>query len=510
MKTKSKILLSSIALVFASSSFAVLPFIPPAITLGQTAVAGAASLIAHAGLIYGYYKISTSSSKTGIPKNVVFLAPDASTPPSAAEVDSYPALKEAKRYPSARATPVTSGPYTFTIKTSDGKYTYNAVAATKEEVLTALMLCPSHVCTGTASLRSGRGNLYNTDFGYDMTGVIARRYNEVTSMTFSHYSVPTATSPANVHHLEVVFGIGGYNYGVLFKPGIVGCPDGYSLNSTSAVCDLVDATTASVSTGDGLCVIGADGFESTDPDCSSLESDKLLTKSVSSTGQPAYSVKSSDGVIVTKSYDTSTKTATISQLIPSADGGYRREDTAIRSDGAVGPTNTLNTPATPPPLYPGDPGGTEVPGSTGTGRTSIPCGAPGQASCSVTVSGLDTTNSILNSIKASACGGPGQPACSVELKGSSLDPVHGIGDSHSSVLTEKVNGLSKMSSLASSAQCPSDIFSFTLPLPANLGGDYQLSDGGVFCDNLSQFHELIRNLSIAFGLITATYIVLRA
>lgn len=411
------------------------------------------------------------------------------------------ALAEHGRIPPSTVAPTYGG--TFTFKFINGTKTYTASGATIGEIKNSIAMCPSDICTATI-VQSG-GTSYSAATGSGYVGAVARN--------MSIASVSVAPNFYNSkHYLQLQITIGGYTSWLNADVSSVTCQPGYSLNATSGKCDLVDANTAAYSVGDGVCMTYAGDPVADDPDCTAVKAENKLTTSTTSAGEPAISVRSNKGPVVTQVVKPD-NSSVVSKVTALPDGGTQRQDLSVSSTGALGSTDVANYPANPPPLYPGDSGGTAIPGSSGNSTTAVPCGAPGQPSCSVSVGELGTTNSVLNQIKSGQCGGPGQPACSVKFGDSdgTGSPVDGVGDGVPAAVTDKLGGLSDSAGIIPvSSYCPANMFGFTLPLPATMGGDYYLSDNGLVCDTLGQYQDVIRMLSIACGFIASTFIVLRA
>ncbi len=419
------------------------------------------------------------------------------------------ALAEQGKLPPSNAPTSLEGPYRFVFKDYSGAKSYTASGATLAEFRNAIALCPSDVCTSTTV--QGGGYAFSGTTGQTAlnAGAMARNLAAVT------ISAPVDYFYNNVHYYQLRLDFGGYTMWMEALPSGVTCPGGYKLNAVTGKCDLSSVSEAAFSQGDGVCLTYVGVPALSDPDCQLAKADNKLTTSTSSTGDPAVSVSSNIGTVITQTVKPD-NSSTVSKLVQTADGGSRREDTYIAPNGAIGTTNTTNFPASPPPLYPGDPGGTAVPGGTGTGSTVTPCGGSGQPACSVNVSQMgdlvsrvDNTNGQLGTINQTLQ----TINQTLSKQGTSGDgsPVDTVGDGLPSDLQDSVSDLkAKAGVIPVSSYCPPNMFSFTIPLPAIAGGDYQLTDHGLFCQLMGDYQELIRGLSIAFGFIVATFIVLGA
>ncbi len=475
-----KISLALAALLLSASAFALTPLF---YALG-------ASLAVHFGLVYQYFTAApvTTAGKT---LTVTFR-----TDAGVSEADM---VKAHQVLPSGTSLPIYSGNFNFTYTNQSTGQSYTASGYTLSEIKESMLKCPSNICSNTSWIGGthvGSSNNSSVSAAFRLAGSLTITATDVFAYNKAYYRL-RVDSP-------------GYTGWLYFNVPNVACQPGYSYNTTSGQCDIVNVEQARTSVGDGVCPVLEGTPNINDPDCATLQADGKLTTSTSADGQPATSVVHSTGTVVTQAKSASG--STISQVFKSSDGGTRREDTAVGATGAVGSTNTTNYPANPPPLYPGDPGGTSVPGSTGTGTTAVPCGGPGQNKCAVQVdmmgdlvtradwlnNQLGTVNNNLDTIADKLGGGDGSP-------------VDSVGDAPPSSLTSEVEGLkSKASVIPVSSYCPPNMFSFTIPLPAIAGGDYQLTDHGLFCQLMGDYQELIRGLSIAFGFIVATFIVLGA
>lgn len=415
------------------------------------------------------------------------------------------ALADHGKLPPSTSTPDLGGIYRFTFTNLSGTKSYQATGNTLGEFKASLAMCPSDVCTSTVV--QGGGMFYGQTSDTNL-GAFARNMSGVNVTVANNFYY-------GKHYLQLRLDFGGYTAWLNAYPGSVNCPAGYTLNATSGKCDLTNVSDAAFSVGDGVCISYAGVPAYDDPDCSTVKADNKVTTSTSTTGQPAISVSSNTGTVVTQTVNPD-YSSTISRLVQSADGGTQRQDTSIASDGTIGTTNTTNFPKNPPPLYPGDPGGTAVPGGTGSGTTAVPCGGSGQPKCQVDVSGIselvtraDWTNNQLSTINKSL--NTINNTLSKNNSGDGESPVDKVGEGVPSSVTDAVSGLEdKASVIPVSEVCPANMFSFTLPLPASLGGYYFLSDNGIFCDLMGRFQGLIRSVSIAVGFIAATFIVLGA
>lgn len=417
------------------------------------------------------------------------------------------ALANHAKLPPGNKTAELVGPYRFTFRDYSGAKSYQATGATLAEFKQSIAMCPSDVCTSTSVQSGGYMSSGSTGSSAVAAGGYARNMSAVTVYA------PVDYFSGGTHYYQLRMDFGGYSAWFNASPTSVTCPAGYTLNGTSGKCDLSNISQAAFSVGDGVCITYAGVPAYDDPDCSTVQADNKLSTSTSADGSPAVSVSSSVGSKVITQTVKPDASSTLSQLVRTADGGSARSDTSISSNGTVGTTNTTNYPASPPPLYPGDPGGTSVPGSsTGTGTSAVPCGGPGQSACSVSVgqmgelvSNTNSTNSQLGTINQTL------RDINTTLKdGADSGTTSDNLSSPASSLNDTVSGLTVKAIIPVNSYCPADIFSFTLPLPAAAGGDYALSDQGVFCGLMANYQDLIRSLSIAFGLVGAMFIILRA
>lgn len=414
------------------------------------------------------------------------------------------ALAEHGKLPASNATPELGGIYRYTFGNYNFTKTYQATGNTIGEFKASMAMCPSDVCTSTVV--QGGGTFYGSSSDLNI-GAFARNMSAVNV-------TPSNNFYSGKHYLQLRLDFGGYTAFLNAYPGSVTCPAGYTLNATTGKCDLTSVSDAAFSVGDGVCISYAGVPAYGDPDCNTLKADNKLTTSTSTSGRPAVSVSANTGTVVTQTVNEDFS-STVSKLVQTSDGGAQRQDTNIASDGTIGPTNITNFPKNPPPLYPGDPGGTAVPGaSTGTGTTAVPCGGPSQPKCQVDVSGVsdlvtraDWTNNQLGTINQSLR----TINDTLNKNGTGgTSPVDKVGDTVPESVRDSVSGLKARAVIPVSDACPADMFSFTLPFPASMGGDYVLSDDGVFCNLMSRYQSVIRGLSIAAGFIAAMFIVLGA
>lgn len=464
---------------FASLAKAIAPIV--------WALGASASLVF--GLIFGSWLVE---SKTTAGDTITVVGQlDATLTESAITADY-------RKLPSSSGTIYFNGPYSFLI--SNGSKQYSVSGSTLAEIRESLALCPSDICTNSST--AGNGTFASGASGGGTVGYVARNIGSLSSIL-------TQTAPTDVYDTSTCCMVlrastpGGFAY-LNFTGFTKYCAAGYTFNSSTRKCDLSSIPEAQTSAGDGVCALMGGVPSPSDPDCKKLIDDKRMTRSTAADGTPVTTVQDKNSNLV--SHQTKLDgTSVVSQVFNSSDGGKRREDTVVSSNGTIGETSITNYPSNPPPLYPGDTG-SSVPGTSGNTQTAAPCGGSGQPACTTTSPGLE---SKLDSIKSGQCGGPGQPACKVTFDsetGSGEVPGSSLPDS----LTGPLDSLSDNSIIPTSSYCPADMFSFTLPLPASAGGPMHLSDQGIFCDAMGQYQELIRTLSIAAGLIAATFIFLRA
>lgn len=461
---KKTIIVLTASLFVAASAHAVVPWM----FLGISSALHAAF-----GVAYSYFVVDTGvQNPGGKPIKVTIRASE--------NVTAEQMAQEQAQLPDVPlSSPITHSGYSATIFSSDYSDSYYAYGDGPAEFYASAVQCPSHICNQ---------GYYSSSL--DNNGKLRYFFNpSLSSSTWSGTGTYGGLSMIISH-------AGGGYYSASVKrvaaagasytahiDGIVSstCAPGYTMNTVSGKCDLTDTSSVIESDlGDAVCSLINGSVDSSDKDCAVLVSANRVTQSTSPLGFSVASVAASDSSIISASTDSSGST-TISQLKPSSDGGKLREDTVITSGGVIGPTSTTHYPSNPPPLYPGDSGGTDVPGSTTGAGTVAGCGAPGQSPCVVTFGEDDGTS-----------------------------PVDGIADSLPSAITDELFGLAGKANLPTSPVCPADAFGFTMPLPQSAGGPMFLSDGGFFCDAMGQYGDLIRTLSIACAWISATFIVLRA
>lgn len=473
---KKKLSLLLVGLLLSFSAAAILPL--GAIFAWQMVGAATYSLVNYlaAQMDYAKAQAKLASGKT---VKIAMITNSSVSPAAIAESEAVlpPSRLDADLVPPYR--------FTFSRTTSSGPVTYTAVGSTFSEFKASLAQCPSTVCTGNVINYGSTFTAYDNTSDANIQAAIAN-LSAAESVTIAPLSFtdgnyrPQRKLEVRITHRNPSSSTSTTLSRLFITPPSYYCPSGYTYNSSAAVCDVTDVTAASVSSGDGVCPVFGGFPAAGDPDCDALSRENKLTQSRTADGEPVTSILSSDNVYVSQVYR-GEPGSIISQVLPSGDGGKRREDTFVAATGVIGPTNLNNYPSSPPPIYPGDSGGTLIPGAGSVTTTAAPCGSPGQ------------------------------PACSVKLEGSSGSPLEGLGDGVPAGLSDSLGVVKqKASVLPVSATCPPDMFSFTLPLPAAAGGDYRLADNGLFCRLMGDYQEVIRGLSIAFGFIMATFIVLGA
>lgn len=114
-----------------------------------------------------------------------------------------------------------------------------------------------------------------------------------------------------------------------------------------------------------------------------------------------------------------------------------------------------------------------------------------------------------------SCGGPGQSVCKTELTGKGSADLGAIdGDVGApAAVRGKLDGYSSTTFVVST-QCPTDAFSFSIPLPESMGGPvsiHELTPGGVnFCTLINPWEGVIRAVELSMAVVMAAFIVLRA
>jgi hypothetical protein len=212
-----------------------------------------------------------------------------------------------------------------------------------------------------------------------------------------------------------------------------------------------------------------------------------MYQSVAPDGQPVTTIADPQDGTYVAAKPTPTGGLGVSYTQPSADGGKLREDISISPQGIAGNTNSTNYPTSPPPLYPGDPGGTAVSGGTGTGTTAggSACGGPGQPACVTTIDSGGRGEGDLPDGASQAAG--------FSDATSFLDPVKG-----------RLSGFFDFQLPSHSSQCPALSVDFTA-----WGLDIHQSSG-FLCDWLYDNQALMQGLMQFVFLASALVIVLRA
>jgi hypothetical protein len=377
-----------------------------------------------------------------------------------------------------------SGPFSLVIPVSSWNTSGSAKVITGSspgDFLQKIAVCPSNVCSFGGNVAS----IFSPD-----------RQRMITSITTG---VWTTTAVPSMGYAAPYQGSG---YARFVAPGVIPvyirsdtgpeCSPGYTMNPANFKCDLTDIEQARKSgANDGVCFISEGRSSPFDKDCIDLKFENKLAETTDGQGKPVAVVNDKDGdgeIVAARPQDDGG--TDISRTFPTdANGNQRREDTPIDKDGRVGPTSNANYPTPNPPLYPGDPGGTAIPGGVGTGTSSAQCGGPGQTPCATRI--VDANG---NDVKPITAG----------------DPVGGISDSASGSAQAKLDAVKSKISISVSATCPQGILDFVMPLPDSAGGDYHVTDNGVICQIGDTYGSTIRMLSIAIAWIGALYIVLRA
>lgn len=324
--------------------------------------------------------------------------------------------------PASSVSPIFSG-FSVVLTSNDGAYNYTISAPTASDFISQAkgIYCPSHVCNYS----------YHTNTITQSYNNVARHYYQGASL----YSVLTSVSWRSAEqrfYLDVRYKLtpNGTTYTFYGDIADHSCPPGYSFNSLSipATCDLSDASVASQIGGDNVCLLTA-GPIIEDKDCDALEAAGVLSTTATSGSGFVYTVRSSSGAIFALTSSPSGGSV-VSRTMTVSDGSTYRDDTTFSAAGIVGATNRTHYPAAPPPVYPGDPGGTEIPSGEpgGTTTTIEQCGGINQPPCSFDVSeltaGAERTNALLTDanaqlsaikaeIAAGRCGGAGQPPCEI-------------------------------------------------------------------------------------------------
>lgn len=302
---------------------------------------------------------------------------------------------------------------------------------------------------------------------------------------------PETATLSNTHYVELSNDKTVIRFRML-DASFTNCPAGYSVNeSDESTCHLTDAEQVlkSGTLRDGKCFVTVDGPNPFDPDCASIQG--AFSRERKEDGTPVLVIKDPSGstpetIAISRNKDNSKQ---ISVAKRGQNGEGVLQTAKVTPDGKVGEVSGTNYPGSPAPQYPGqtgegdiDAGGGGSPGGGGTG-------APGGSSTHV----------------GAGCGGRNQDKCAVETG----DPTGKVPDSIPDSLKNAFSGL-QGKTVSASSQCPVDMFSLNLPLPATAGGPMLVSDYGAFCNAMSQYQDLFRMVSIAASFIAATFIVLRA
>lgn len=488
-----KLLSFILASFLVSSSFAqdtTLPNLPSGdkwVNLGQV-VPGFGDVYA-----YGYTVADGGTAGAGSTTAVSFQLADG--------VSAEQFLAANGRLPPSNVEGKYEGPFNFTITSAAGNYQVSG--NTVADLRASLAMCPSDICTSTSLNTNSPNYFYSSGTGSGNAGYFARISPSSLVDVSQVFQRQSANHPYKPYY-ELKFSAGGI---FRFDVSSVSCPAGYSYNSTSGKCDLTDISSASVSVGDGVCMVYAGLPVVGDPDCQALKDSNKLTTSTTSAGQPAVSVASKSGYTVSQVYDPPTKASVVSRVAALPDGSTNRQDVNVSPTGAIGSSTTTNYPANPPPLYPGDPGGTTVPGSTtGTTKTAVPCGAPGEPKCAI--DGMAELNGSASAMARDL----GMIRSDIsKMAGNGTSPTDDLGDALPAEISDPLGALEESASVIPvSSYCPRDLFSLTLPFPSHMGGPLDLNTDGLFCDLIGDYQELIRTLSIACAFVSATFIVLRA
>jgi len=325
--------------------------------------------------------------------------------------------------PASSVSPFFSG-YSVVLTSNSGAHSYTVSAETAADFVSQArgIYCPSHVC----------------DYNYHSTTInqsynnVARHYYQGATLA-SVVSTTAWRSAESRFVLEVRYKLTPLGTTYTFYGDIENhtCPPGYSFNALSipATCDLSDALSASDANGDNVCLLTS-GRIVDDPDCRALKAAGVLAETANSTTGFVYTIRAASGSIFALT-SSSSGGSVVSRTMTASDGSTYRDDTTISSSGIVGATNRTHYPASPPPVYPGDSGGTDIPSGEpgGTTTTVEQCGGINQPPCSFDVSeltaGTERTNSLIAEtnaqlaaikaeIAAGRCGGAGQPPCEIE------------------------------------------------------------------------------------------------
>lgn len=377
-----------------------------------------------------------------------------------------------------------NGPFTLVIprdayNTSGAPYT--VTAPTMAEFIEAINLCPSNVCTFGGNMPWAFGPTYRKYITSVGTGIWT-----TTTSPGGGYAAPYPGSGYGY----VTITTNGQNFTGYARATSPQCGDGYTLNTSNFKCDLSNILAArSSGATDGVCAIAHGEPDPFDKDCLGLKSDNKLTSTTDVEGNKMTAVADPAGtaetIVARAQPDGGTM---ISRQKPAVNGTQQREDTTVSRDGVVGATSNSNFTSPGVPAYPGDPGGTAMPGTVGTGTAAVSCGSTGQPACATRI--VDGSGKDVAPLTAG-------------------DPVGGLGDGPATGASDRLASVKSKASIPVSSACPTNFLSMTLPFPEPIG-DFYLSDKGVFCNVMADYQSLIRMVSIAAGFIAALFIVLKA
>lgn len=422
------------------------------------------------GLIYDYFQKPVTTPR-GTIKAVLKLDDTVPDDDIAAQQGSVEQSK----------TIIAKGPYSYTVPCPSSyckrASNYIITADTEAELLNKLNTCPSDVCTYGGNVPSAFSAVYRGNVsGSSSVWINGNPYKRIS------WLINNATYTSD-----------------FYASGGASCPAGYTFNTTSGKCDLTDIQQARAQGGyDGVCIVSGGVPNPFDPDCSYLRDNGYLASATAPDGEPVTAItdKGGDGTTVAQKKVPASEGGgnDISQTKASSDGGKRREDTRVKPSGEVGSTNTTNYPSNPPPLYPGDPGGTATPGGTGTGTNG-----------------------------GTSCGGPGQPACNFKLDGDGklkIDP-EGKGEGDLPDGTTEAGAFQDTKTFLDPVKGKlTGFFSFQLPSHASQcpaihiewhawGLDLDTSSN-FMCEWLADHQQLISGLMSFLYLVSALLIILGA
>lgn len=267
------------------------------------------------------------------------------------------------------------------------------------------------------------------------------------------------------------------------------CPSGYTYNSTNNNCDTPNPALVNQKS-DLTCTVNEDGsgnytYDGKDPDCLARVADgslsvngKNVTLKMNDLSNPGESKK------VDLKKNTDGTRGLVDCNISS------RTNTSICTEVNLSPKGDVTGIKTPPPTGSGGTGAPGVPAPY-PGTSAVQCGGENMPKCKVDIGDIPGSSASSPSFgrivdkDGNDIFGPSSAAS---------EPVKGATDTLDK-LNEKVVSKSTVFS-ASGAVCPNPFWHFSANFP-QVGIDFEVTDGGKFCELMSPWEGLIRGVMIA-------------